>query len=234
MNTDKLYNDTNTMINRRQLIKTTGILFISSLFPISTYAQRPNQESLYRKIVSDLNITMDPDKNHPKDVWATPEQSILIHSCYDKLTKIRRFVGFANFNYIDFGSVIYFAKQERKTGRFFGRTPERTMPFTRKEIEFMQNIFELDARVYGFYGKKATFDINQKINEKEIVNMIGHYLTKGPALDKYNMINGSIGKKLLDDYGNKIILRVTSGIRNVAKQMRLFYRKAIRLAQEPC
>lgn len=234
MNIDKIYDNINTRISRRQLIKIAGILFTSSLFPISAYAKNPDQEALYRKIVSDLKITMDPDKNQPKDVWATPEQSILIHSCYDKLTKIQRLVGFANFNYIDFGSVVYFAKQERKTGRFFGRTPERTMPFTRKEIEFMQNIFELDARVYSFYGKKATFDINQKINEREIVSMIGHYITKGSALDKYNMIKKSIGRKLSDDYGNEIILRVTSGIRNLAKQMRLFYRKAVRLAQEPC
>jgi hypothetical protein len=234
MNTDKLYNNTNTRINRRQLIKTAGILIISSLFPIPTYAKKPNQEALYSKMVSDLNMIIDPDKNQPKDIWATPEQSVLIHSCYDKLTKIQRFVGFANFNYIDFRSVVYFAKQERKTGRFFGSIPERTMPFTRKEIEFMQNIFECNARVYGFYGNKATFDINQKINEKEIINMLGHYIKKGPALDKYNMISESIGRRLLDDYGKEIILRVTSGIRNVAKQMRLFYRKAIRLAQVPC
>ncbi|MDL1958713.1 MAG: D-alanyl-D-alanine carboxypeptidase family protein [Deltaproteobacteria bacterium] len=232
MDIDKIYDNTNTRISRRQLIKIAGILLGSSLFPISAYAKNPDREVLYRKIVSDLKMTMDPDKNQPKDVWATPEQSILIHSCYDKLTKIQRFVGFANFNYIDFGSVVYFAKRERKTGRFFGTTPERTMPFTRKEIEFMRNIFELDARVYGFYGKKVTFDINQKINEREIVNMIGHYITKGSALDKYNMIKKSIGR-LSDDYGNEIILRVTSGIRNLAKQMRLFYRKAIRLAQRP-
>ena len=233
MDIDKIYDNTNTRISRRQLIKIAGILLSCSLFPISAYAKNPDREVLYRKIVSDLKITMDPDKNQPKDVWATPEQSILIHSCYDKLTKIQRLVGFANFNYIDFGSVVYFAKQERKTGRFFGTTPERTIPFTRKEIEFMQNIFELDARVYGFYGKKVTFDINQKINEREIVNMIGHYITKGSALDKYNMIKKSIGRRLSDDYGNEIILRVTSGIRNLTKQMRLFYRKAIRLAQRP-
>ncbi len=186
-------------------------------------------------MVSGLRKIKNPDTNYPGDIWATPEQMVLIYSCYNKLSKVQSLAGYSNFNFIDLPTVTHFAQQERNTGRRLGGKTERTLPFTRLEEQFMDQMFALDAKAYGFYGDKVIYDKNYRINPKNLISTNGHFLRRGEAHEKYIRIKKQVSGKLssTNSSNSKLDMQVTSGIRNIPKQMRLFFRKAVRLTQVP-
>lgn len=193
------------------------------------------QASIYRKMLSGLRKIKDPDRNYPNDIWTTPEQMIFIYSCYDKLSKVQNLVGYSNFNYIDLPTATYFAQQKRNTGSFLGGKTERTLPFTKLEEQFMDYIFALDAKTYGFYGERVIFEKNYRVEPQNLVSTDGHFLRKGEAYSKYLRIKEQVNGELRRSRSSvsKLDMQVTSGIRNIPKQMRLFFRKAVRLTQVP-
>ncbi len=226
-------------INRRDFLSlsclaTAGSLFVDprDCFGESAYDQRV---SIYKKMLSGLKKIKNPDTNYPDDVWATPEQMIHIYSCYDKLSKIQNMAGYSNFNYIDLPTVIYSAQQQRNTGTRLGGETERTQPFTKLEEEFIDQMFAIDAKTYGFYGERVIDDKNHLINRKKLIPTGGHFLRQGEAHEKYIKIKEQVSTQLsaTNGFNSKLDMQVTSGIRNIPKQMRLFFRKAVRLTQVP-
>jgi len=215
-------------------LATAGML---SLNPIDCFGQSEDdqQASIYRKMLSGLRKIKDPDTNYPSDIWTTPEQMIFIYSCYNKLSKVQSLSGYSNFNYIDLPTVTYFARQQRNTGRRLGGKTERTLPFTQLEEQFMDQIFAIDAKVYGFYGERVIYEKNYRVNPKKLVSTDGHFLRKGEAYSKYVRIKEQVNGELDRSRSSvsKLDMQVTSGIRNIPKQMRLFFRKAVRLTQIP-
>ena len=198
-------------------------------------SQHDRQVTIYKKLVSGLEEIRDPDRNYPDDIWATPEQMALIYSCYNKLSKVQDLIGYTNFNFTDLPTVIHSARQQRKTGKRLGRKLERTVAFTRFEEQFMDQIFALNAKVYGFNGQRVIFDKNYRIRKKNLISADGHFLRQGEAYEKYIRIKKQISDNLSspNNPNSRLDMRVTSGIRNIPKQMRLFFRKAVRLTQVP-
>lgn len=198
-------------------------------------SKHDQQVTIYKELVSGLEEIRDPDKNYPDDIWATPEQMVLIYSCYNKLSKVQDLVGYTNFNFIDLPTVTHAARQQRKTGRHLGRTVERTSPFTRLEEQFMDRIFALNAKIYGFNGKRVIYDKNYRVNPKNLILENGHFLRQGEAYEKYIRIKKQVRDNLnrTNNANSRLDMQVTSGIRNIPKQMRLFFRKAVRLTQVP-
>ncbi len=76
-------------------------------------------------------------------------------------------------------------------------------------LYFARNYEEIGA----FDPAELTHRINQ--NEVEKIGGSGHYLLKGDSLNQYQLIHKDVGEKPL----------LTSGIRNVVKQMHLFLSK---------
>ncbi|AGF79299.1 D-alanyl-D-alanine carboxypeptidase [Desulfocapsa sulfexigens DSM 10523] len=225
--------------NRRTFLSLSCLATVSSLFLDSKHcfgqSEDEQRAAIYKKMLSGLRKIKDPDTNYPGDVWATPEQMVLIYSCYNKLSKVQNLVGYSNFNFIDLPTVAYAARQQRNTGRHLGGKPERTLPFTKLEEQFMDQIFAIDAKAYGFYGERVIYDKNYRINPKNLILTDGNFLRKGEAQEKYFRIKKQVSDNLSS--GNNSIsqsdMQVTSGIRNIPKQMRLFFRKAVRLTQVP-
>ena len=215
-------------------LATAGTL---SLYADDCFGQSADdqQASIYRKMLSGLRKIKDPDTNYPNDIWATPEQMILIYSCYNKLSKVQSLAGYSNFNYIDLPTVTYFARQQRNTGNHLGGKRERTLPFTKLEEQFMDQIFAIDAKIYGFYGERVIYEKNYRVNPKKLLSADGHFLRKGEAHSKYLRIKEQVNGELSRSRSSvsKLDMQVTSGIRNIPKQMRLFFRKAVRLTQVP-
>ncbi len=193
------------------------------------------QAAIYKRMLTGLRKIKDPDTNYPGDIWATPEQMILIYSCYNKLSKVQSLVGYSNFNFTDLPTVTYSARQHRNTGKYLGGKTERTLPFTKMEEQFMDQIFALDAKTYGFYGERVIYDKNYRVNPKKLISTDGHFLRRGEAYEKYIRIKKQVNDKLSNarSSSSKLDMKVTSGIRNIPKQMRLFFRKAVRLTQVP-
>ena len=141
-----------------------------------------------------------------QDIFLSKEEWELLVSVNARLKRLRRYIGYANFNLISFNDAL-----------FYGRNYSKIGSFTKKEITFIENLFQEDPSKYGFYGTKTCSNINNKISRKEVIKIphTGHYLFKDKPLEDY--------KNLKEDIGESLIL--TSGVRNVVKQLSLYCSK---------
>lgn len=158
------------------------------------------------------------DKIAPKDNLLDVKKSILedvyLENIYlkdfqtvrKKLGLLQRHVGYGNFNIISFDEILNLSKRVSSIGEF-----------SKSELAFMEKIFYYDPNVHGFYGKRVSENITDSINRKNVVKIpqTGHYLFKGEPHDVYY--------KMKDDVGDSLIL--TSGVRSIVKQMKLFLDK---------
>jgi len=123
-----------------------------------------------------------------------------------RLKRLQRFVGYTHFNLISYSDSLYYARNYSKIGRF-----------TKRELALIDRLFHEDPNSYGFYGNKTCDNIDNEINIKDTIKIphTGHYLFRGKPLSDY--------KNIIHDVGDT--LRLTSGIRNVMKQLSLYINK---------
>ena len=141
-----------------------------------------------------------------QDTYLSIEDMKTLDILNNRLKRVRRFVGFANFNILSFDEMLFYARNYSSIGRF-----------SKKEIAFIEKLFYDEPSQFGFYGKKTVDKISQKISRKDIqkISHSGHYIFKGKPLDDYH--------RIIKDVGSNLIL--TSGIRNVVKQLSLYVSK---------
>lgn len=175
-------------------------------------AKRP--ESLFgpdmdEHIKDGLNKIKNFDQTYDDDVLLNPHLHSVLESTVQRLARLQRLVGYANFNLIGFDDALKYARSYSRVGEF-----------TKQELDFIESIFFEDASHYGFLGHKVITQLTSNISSRETVKMpyTGHYLFKGKPISMYNQI-----KK---DIGDSVVL--TSGIRGVVKQIHLFLAKAIK------
>jgi len=147
------------------------------------------------------HLIADPsDKFLSKSEWDT------LVSLNNRLKRVKRYVGFANFNLISFPETLYYARNYYRIGEF-----------TKKELQLIEKLFQEDQNQYGFYGPKTCDNINNKISSKEVekIPYTGHYVFKGKALEDYESLKKDVGDTLI----------LTSGVRNVVKQLSLYVNK---------
>jgi len=140
------------------------------------------------------------------DVYLSRDEFRVLTSINGRFKRLKRYVGFANFNLISFKSALYYGRNYSKIGAF-----------TKEEIALIDRLFSESPSDYGFYGHKTCLNLNNKIPKSDVVKIphTGHYLFKGKPQEDY--IN------LIKDIGDTLIL--TSGVRNVVKQMSLYVNK---------
>ena len=140
-----------------------------------------------------------------KDVFIPKSYRTSLDMLHYRLEKIEHTIGYANFNIISFDKIIHIAKQYSKIGAF-----------TKKELELVEYFFYSPAEKFGFLGDRTVDKLTNKINKKEIIKVkhTGHFVFKGESLKIYD--------KMIKDVDD---IYLTSGIRNVPKQLRLFVRK---------
>lgn len=146
------------------------------------------------------------DGDFPGDIYLSPINQLLLSPVIERLERVQRFIGHGNFNLIGLDEMLYFARNYREIGEF-----------DPAELAFMEEIFFTDATNYGFFGEKVNPEITHRIAQTDVekIGGSGHYLWKGESLARYNQIRSDVGDNLL----------LTSGIRNVVKQMHLFLSK---------
>ena len=140
------------------------------------------------------------------DILLTSQEYTLIKKINTRLKRLKRHIGYAHFNLITFEKALFYAHNYSSIGEF-----------TKSEISFIERLFYEDPNKYGFYGQKTCQNINHKISTRDVKKIphTGHYLFKGKSEeDYYNIIT---------DIGDTLIL--TSGIRNVVKQLSLYVNK---------
>lgn len=149
----------------------------------------------------------DFDHDFTSDTFLKPAQWPNLRSTLDRLERLQQVIGYANFNVVSFDAALRFANSYATIGAF---TPQ--------ELNFIEEIFSTDARVYGFFGEKTARGLTEAIAQRDILKLpgSGHYLYRGEA--------HAIFLKLQRDIGNE--LQLTSGIRSVVKQLHLFLARA--------
>ncbi len=81
----------------------------------------------------------------------------------------------------------------------------------------IDRLFYENPNKYGFYGTKTCRDLNNIIVKKDVkkIPYTGHYIFKGKSQEDY--------ENIITDIGDTLIL--TSGVRNVVKQLSLYVNK---------
>ncbi len=127
-------------------------------------------------------------------------------SVRNRLRRIKKFVGFGNFNIISFDYALLYARNYSVIGAF-----------TKNELALVEKIFYEDPAIHGFYGERICSSLTEKISRKDVekIPRTGHYLFKGKPLEDY--------LRLKKDIGSEIVL--TSGVRSIVKQMSLYMDK---------
>jgi len=130
----------------------------------------------------------------------------VLYTLDNRFKKLRSYIGFANFNIVSLDEALYYGRNYSSIGKF-----------TTQELLLIEKLFYSEPNNFGFYGDKTIENISQKINKKEIqkISHSGHFIFKGKPLEDYN--------RILKDVGDNLIL--TSGIRNVVKQLSLYISK---------
>ena len=146
------------------------------------------------------------DGDFPGDIYLSEINQLLLSPTIYRLERVQRFIGHGNFNLIGIDEMLYFARNYDEIGEF-----------DPAELAFLEEVFFNDATDYGFFGEKVNPDMTHRISQSEVekIDGSGHFLLKGESLNQYNLIHKDVGTELL----------LTSGIRNVVKQMHLFLSK---------
>jgi len=129
-----------------------------------------------------------------------------LHIIDQRLNRLRRFIGYANFNIVSFDNALYYARNYSRIGAF-----------SKKEIELIEKLFFMEPSALGFYGEKTVDNITSVIKKQDLKKIphSGHFIFKGKPLEDYH--------RIIKDIGDNIIL--TSGVRSVIKQLDLYISK---------
>ena len=148
------------------------------------------------------------NKDFNDDIFIDRHQIRYLKSTHQKLTQIKKYLGFGHFNLVSFDEAIKFSKRYSKI-----------QAFTKQELDFLDQIFHTNAQAYGFFGDKVIPDMTSVISKRDTkkIPYTGHFLYRGEALALYSKIRREIGQGII----------LTSGIRGVIKQMHLFLTKTI-------
>ncbi|MDF1880453.1 D-alanyl-D-alanine carboxypeptidase family protein [Sulfurimonas sp. MAG313] len=141
---------------------------------------------------------------------ASVDERVLLQSVSLKLKQTQKLVGYGNFNLLNLDQLFYIARNNSNIGSF-----------TQDELKYIEKIFYTNAADYGFYGKKVTHELSDKITKAQTIKVpyTGHYLYKGEPVDMYQRLKQEVGKSII----------LTSGVRSVVKQLDLFLYKANKL-----
>lgn len=183
-------------MNRRDFLNTLKLSVPLALAGSELFADSYS----FKKIVSELNDLEE------KDIYLERQYSDSLTSVRRKLKYVQRYVGYGNFNIITFDEASLILRNSPTEKRF-----------TKEELNFIEYIFYYKPEFHGFYGNRITTHLTTKINKNEIqkIAYTGHYLFKGKPLTTYESMTQDIGKTLI----------LTSGVRSVVKQMKLFLDK---------
>nr|CRH07681.1 Conserved protein of unknown function. Containing twin-arginine translocation pathway, signal sequence domain, peptidase M15B and M15C domain and D, D-carboxypeptidase VanY/endolysins [Candidatus Magnetococcus massalia] len=124
-----------------------------------------------------------------------------------RFTRLEQWVGHANFHLLGFDEALKISRNSSRVGAF-----------TKQELDFLEELFHHDASDYGFLGHKPFSQLTDEVPRKEVSKQpyTGNFLYRGDPVRMYNRIRR--------DVGDKVVL--TSGVRSVIKQFRLFLAKA--------
>ncbi len=199
------------MMHRRKFLQISGlgIVMMQPAVALGQMVLSDDKGSVPsdRYAVDRLLVRADPPEAFVRDICLDRGRMELLESCLDRMDRLQRVVGYANFNLIGFDDAVKYARAYTRIGAF-----------SRQELDFMDDIFHASARAYGFIGQKTSHALTDRIDTGKVLKIpdTGHYLFKGKSCEFYYSIRDQIGGDMV----------LTSGVRSVIKQFHLFFNKA--------
>lgn len=189
-------------MERREFFKYSSSAVILPVLTNTLNAKANIKKELFPSQTLKSELTLEKTK----DIFLPEEDFIDFQSIRDKLTYIQSYIGHGNFNIVSFDQMLKVAKYAKNIEAF-----------TKSEIEFLEKFFYYEPSLHGFFGKRISKNITETINKKEVVKIprTGHYLFKGKPEETYYRMTKDIGPSLV----------LTSGIRSIVKQTKLFLDK---------
>ncbi|RMH17900.1 MAG: peptidase M15 [Acidobacteria bacterium] len=150
----------------------------------------------------------DFDRTYDDDVVLPPERLAIVAATVAHLERAQRVIGHGHFSLLSFDRLLRFGRNYASIGRF-----------SRRELDFLEEIFFADAAAYGFFGDKVTPELTAVVPRRRVEKLpgTGNYLLRGESLDTYRQIRRDLGAGIV----------LTSGIRGVVKQSLLFLAKVL-------
>ena len=175
--------------------------------PVLSNLPLQNRHVKYDSAIRDnLQKVKNFNQTFPDDIYLTAEKQIVFQSTLKRILRVKKLIGYANFNLVSFDDMLLYAHRYPKIGKF-----------TKEELALIDDVFFYDANKYGFHGNKVIKDLTSTINKKDTIKISGsgHYLFQGDALAKFDRLKNDVGPDLV----------LTSGVRSIVKQLELFLSK---------
>ena len=175
--------------------------------PVLSNLPLQNRHVKYDSAIRDnLQKVKNFNQTFPDDIYLTAEKQIVFQSTLKRILRVKKLIGYANFNLVSFDDMLLYAHRYPKIGMF-----------SKAELALIDEVFFYDANKYGFHGNKVIKDLTSTINKKDTIKISGsgHYLFQGDALAKFDRLKNDVGPDLV----------LTSGVRSIVKQLELFLSK---------
>jgi len=200
-------------MKRREFLKSLAAFAITAgsaptALAATVVPPRPASDVIPDDFIKDYLVKMKHfNEPHPNDIYLDRELFPILKSSLNRLRRLQRTVGHGNFYLLNFDEALKIARNYSRVGAF-----------TRRELNFLEQMFYSDGARFGFYGEKPLKHLTDRIKRGKVTKIpySGNYLYKGQALETY--------RKIRRDLGDTVIL--TSGVRSVIKQFMLFLSKA--------
>ena len=155
-----------------------------------------------------LHKIRDFDRTYDDDYLLGESRMRMLQTVAAKLERAVQVIGHGHFNLVSFDDLLRYALRYEEIGAF-----------SREELQFLDEIFFTEAKLYGFYGQKVIDDQTFRFDSRDVerIASTGHYLLRGEPLERYEQIR--------EDLGENVFL--TSGVRGIVKQYQLFLSKAV-------
>ena len=172
--------------------------------PSENIAVHKSKEEILNEYIKKMRAF---NKSHMDDLYLDGKEFQLLKSSAIKIMRLKKVVGHGNFYLLSFDEALKIA-----------RTYPSLKNFTKREINFLEKLFYMDASIFGFFDKKPLRSLTHRIKKRKVVKVsrTGNYLFKGLPVKMY--------KKIKKDAGRQAVL--TSGVRSVMKQFQLYLNKA--------
>nr|VFK78400.1 MAG: D-alanyl-D-alanine carboxypeptidase [Candidatus Kentron sp. SD] len=186
----------------RLIVGGTAVAGSAHWSPVSAQPQTPQLGKDYFRKIRNF------DSHHQEDITLKRDDRLLLADVVAHCRRVQKNIGHGNFHLLGFDEMLR-----------FGRNYSKIKPFTVREIEFMEQLFYVEATRYGFLGEKLLTRLTDNIPKREVIKIpgTGQYITKGKSLAICHKVQRAVGDDLI----------LTSGVRGIVKQMYLFLNKAL-------
>ena len=127
-----------------------------SLTAVSSIWAKENFTFKHNLYVPKDSLFTPKKKDELKNIFIPQDKWQIFVDARNRLRRVKRHVGYGNFNILSFDHALHYARNYSSIGAF-----------SKDELALMDELFYEDPTKYGFYGKQTCFNITNKVSKKD-------------------------------------------------------------------